>query len=163
MSLVKAKSEKLKAHNKIGTLSKLILDLNDQETESVPSVSVDGQSICSDDNSIMIAQSPSQISSNSVNSPYSKSRSAKIADNKTPAFGQIKLMTLKKEMPSTPNVYRNMPSRKSNNDIKSHSGFLTIEPASPAPKSNMHLDKVVIESTTPKVLARKHTFQFGAL
>lgn len=56
-----------------------------------------------------------------------------------------------------------MPSRKSNNDLKSHSGFLKIEPASPSPKSNLHLDKFVIESTTPKVLARKHTFQFGAL
>ena len=54
-----------------------------------------------------------------------------------------------------------MPIRKSNNDLKSHSGFFTIEPASPAPKSNVQLDKVLIESTTPKVLARKHTFQFG--
>ena len=64
-------------------------------------------------------------------------------------------------MPSTPKVGRNMPIRKSNNDLKSHSGFFTIEPASPAPKSNVLLDKVLIESTTPKVLARKHTFQFG--
>ena len=42
LSPVKVKSEKLKAHNKIGTLSKLILDLKDQESDSVVSVSVDG-------------------------------------------------------------------------------------------------------------------------
>ena len=74
LSPVKVKSEKLKAHNKIGTLSKLILDLNDNVSDSVASVSVDGQSINSDDNSILVAQSPSNISSNSINSPYSRNR-----------------------------------------------------------------------------------------
>jgi hypothetical protein len=42
LSPVKVKSEKLKAHNKIGTLSKLILDLKDKESDSVVSVSLDG-------------------------------------------------------------------------------------------------------------------------
>ena len=42
LSPVKIKSEKLKAHNRVGTLSKLILDLNDHVTDSVVSVSVDG-------------------------------------------------------------------------------------------------------------------------
>ena len=73
----KVKSENLNAKNKMSTLSKLILDFDDN-TISVLSVSLDGESMKSEDNSIGINMSPSHISSTSVNSPYSVSRSAKV-------------------------------------------------------------------------------------
>ena len=62
-------------------------------------------------------------------------------------------MTLKKEMPSAVDVFK-----ENSNDLVIHSEFLTIEPV-----SSVGLDGALVESKTPKLLARKHTFQFGAL
>ena len=62
-------------------------------------------------------------------------------------------MTLKKEMPSAVNILK-----ISSNDLKIHPEFLTIEPV-----SSVGLNGALAESKTPKLLARKHTFQFGAL